>query len=304
MTHKEKYCGVIVPMTTPLTQQGEIDQQGVINIVNGLISNRCIPFVLGTTGESLSIGEKQKLDLVRYTVEATAGKDLVYAGISGNCYQESVAQAHAFSDFGADVLVAHLPCYYPIDEAQMEAYYLALADASPLPLMLYNIPVTTNLSMPMDLIDRLSRHENIVGFKDSERGEDRLQQGLELWRDRQDFTYHLGWAAKSSAGLQGGLDGIVPASANLTPGLYRGIYDAVKNGDFDEADRLQAITDEVSAYYQEGRTLSHFIPILKAMLAAADLCEPYVAPPMITLPQQEIEQIKNDVLTRFGQYLS
>ena len=136
MNHKEKYRGVIVPLTTPLTQQGEIDQQGVINIVNGLLANRCTPFVLGTTGKSMSIGEKLKSDLVRYTVEATGGKDLVYTGISGNCYQESLAQSHAFRDLGADVVVAHLPCYYPIDEAQMKAYFLQLADESPLPLML------------------------------------------------------------------------------------------------------------------------------------------------------------------------
>ena len=118
-------------------------------------------------------------------------------------------------------------------------YFEKLADASPLPIMLYNIPVTTHLSMPISLVDKLSYHDNIVGFKDSERGDDRLNESLNLWKNRNDFTYHLGWAAMSSYGLQNGLDGIVPSSGNLVPGLYRAIYDNVKAGNFEEANAIQ-----------------------------------------------------------------
>tara|TARA_R110002049_G_scaffold1537_4_gene11861 strand:+ start:10178 stop:11089 length:912 start_codon:yes stop_codon:yes gene_type:complete len=302
MNYKEKFCGVIVPMVTPFTEQFEIDRQGVENIVHGFLKNKCTPFVLGTTGESPSISNNKKSDLIKYTVKTVNGKDLVYAGISGNSFEDSVVNARLYCDLGVDVLVAHLPSYYPIDENQMLHYYEALANVAPLPLMLYNIPVTTHLSIPLNIVDTLSYHDNIIGFKDSQRGEDRLNASLSLWKDREDFTFHLGWAAMSSYGLQNGLDGIVPSSGNLVPGLYRGIYDAVKSGNVKKAEELQETTDVISAYYQEGKILSRAFPILKAMMDAFGLCKPYVSPPMETLSVEEILDIKKDVLEKFGQY--
>ena len=139
MNYKEKYCGVIVPMITPFTETLEIDKQGVENIIEGFRLNRCNAFVLGTTGESSSISNRKKLDLVKYTIEAVDGKDLVYVGISGNCLEETLDNAKRFADQGADVLVAHLPYYYPLDEKQMLNFFEKLADNVPLPLMLYNI---------------------------------------------------------------------------------------------------------------------------------------------------------------------
>jgi 4-hydroxy-tetrahydrodipicolinate synthase len=302
MNIKEKYCGVIVPMLTPLNENLDIDKGGVENIVHEFMQNNCNAFVLGTTGESSSIPIDKKIDLVKYTVEAVKGKNLVYAGISGNCLQECIDNAKQFADIGADVLVAHLPSYYPINEKQMLNYFEKLADAVPLPLMIYNIPVTTNLSMPISLVDKLSHHEKIVGFKDSERGDERLSESLNLWKNREDFTFHLGWAAMSSYGLQNGLDGIVPSSANLVPQLYRKIYDSVKTGDIKEADRIQEITDIISAYYQQGNILSEAFPIFKAMMKSFGLCEPYVASPMINLSQDELKGIKSEVLAKFGEF--
>lgn len=304
MNYKEKYCGVIVPMLTPLTESLTIDKKGVENIVNGFMKNKCNAFVLGTTGESSSIPNDKKLDLVKYTVEIVNGKNLVYAGISGNCLEESIENAKKFADQGVDVLVAHLPCYYPISEKHMLNYFEKLADEVTLPLMTYNIPVTTNLSIPLELVDKLSYHENIVGFKDSQRGDDRLKESLKLWKNRNDFTFHLGWAAMSSYGLQNGLDGIVPSSANLVPKLYREIYDAVKRGDIEKAAQIQEITDVISAYYQQGNILSDAFPIFKAMMKSFGLCEPHVASPMMTISSDRLKEIENEVLEKFGKYKS
>ena len=304
MTVKETYCGVIVPMVTPLDARGAIDDLGVRRIIGNLVANRCSPFVAGTTGESSSISDARKAELVRIAVEEAAGKELVYAGIADNCLEESLSKARLYRDLGADAVVAHLPWYYPIDDAHMREYFLALAEACPLPVMMYNIPVTTNLSLPLELLDELSRHENIVGVKDSERGDDRLRESLELWRDREDFTFHLGWAAMSSFGLQNGLDGIVPSSANLVPGVYRGIYDAARSGDAAEADRLQTIGDEISDYYQVGYPLSRSVPRFKAMLNAFGFCQPYVASPMLALTGQDLDDVREETRVRFGKFVT
>ena len=303
MSIKEKYAGVVVPMITPLSADGGLDVAAAKRIAGNLVAHRCAPFVAGTTGESHSLSDNQKAACVKAAVEAAEGRELVYAGVSDNCLFSAIDKARQYKEIGADVVVAHLPCYYKIEEEQMRTWYQALADASPLPVMMYNIPVTTGLSMPLPLVDELSRHENIVGFKDSERGDERLARSLALWRDRTDFTYHLGWAAMSAYGLKNGLDGIVPSSANLVPALYRGIYDASKSGDFVEADRLQAITDDISDYYQKDRILSRSIPVFKAMMQAFGLCEAHAASPMITLSVDEIAAITVEVRDRYGRYI-
>ena len=289
-------------MITPLTADYRLDEDGARRIVRGLVNDRCAPFVCSTTGEAASLSDRDKAELVRVAVDEAGGQQLIYAGIADNCLAGSLNKAEEYCALGADVAVAHLPYYYPIDEAEMEAYFEALADACPLPLILYNIPVTTGLSVPVALLDKLSRHGNIVGVKDSERGDDRLRECLALWRGREDFSFHLGWAAMSAFGLLNGLDGIVPSSANMVPGLYRALYDAARRGDDAEANRLQAITDDISAYYQKDLSLSRSIPKFKAMLEACGICGPFAAPPMLTLSERERELVAEEVRARFAQY--
>lgn len=300
MTNTQKYAGVIVPMISPLSASGDIDRDACRRIVEHIVTADCAPFLAGTTGESHSLDDLQKATLVAETVSQTGGRQPVYAGISDNCLSSAIAKARDYSVLGADVAVAHLPCYYTIERDEMEAWYRQLADQSPLPVIIYNIPSTTGLSMPLDLVDRLSSHDNIVGLKESERGDDRLDRALALWGDREDFTFHLGWAAKSAYGLARGLDGIVPSSANFVPALYRQLYQAAKSGDVQEAERLQSLTDDISLYYQDGRVLSRSLPMLKAMMASADLCEAHAAPPMLTLAGSDVARIGEDLRARFG----
>ncbi len=294
--------GVIVPLVTPLDARGRLDAGGATRLVERVVAAGCAPFVGGTTGEAASLAEDTRTGLVEIAVAAAAGAELVYAGIAGNCLENCLERARRYARLGADVAVCHLPAYYPLDEEQMRAWYLRLADACPLPLMLYNIPATTSLSIPLPLVEELSRHENVVGMKDSERDEERMRECAARWRAREDFTLHVGWAARSAWGVENGFDAIVPSSANLVPGLYRRLYDAAARGDAAEAARLQALTDEIGAVYQQGRSLGRSLPVLKAMLAALGVCQPFVAPPLLALPAAELEAVARVVRERWPRY--
>lgn len=294
---KQRYRGVIVPLVSPLLEDGSADVESTERLVDHVSSNGCAPFALGTTGESASLSMDNKVKLVKAAVSGASGRQVVYAGISDNCTEGCLELAHRFADAGANVAVAHLPSYYPLKEAHMRDWYLRLADTCPLPLMLYNIPVTTNMSIPISLIDELSTHPNIVGFKDSERGEERFEEACTLWKDREDFTFHIGWAARSYEGLRMGADGIVPATANLIPAAFRAIVDGVSNGAFNAAKAAQDRVAPVSDYYQGGRTLAEFLPILKAMLDARGLCGPAVAPPLTALSGDDLAQVHKDTET-------
>lgn len=287
MKNIKKYSGVVVPMVTPLRADKSIDLDAVTTLVNHLIEGGCHPFVLGTTGESSSVTFENKVALVKKTVEAAGGKAMVYAGISGNSFQESLDQATIYTDLGADVLVAHVPYYYPLNQNHILNYYQQLASAVSLPLIVYNMPMTTNMSIDLETADVLSQHPNIVGYKESERGEERMAKAIGLWKDREDFSYLLGWAAKSYEGMLLGADGLVPSTGNLTPQLYSTIYESVLSGNNETAQKAQEKSDAISKVYQENQILCNAIPILKFLLAKYNLCTKEVLLPMIALNEVE-----------------
>lgn len=288
---EKKYSGVIVPMITPLSETLRIDHSAVEIIIQQFEETNVSPFLLGTTGESVSLSLDQKTVLVRTVTNCTSNQTKVYAGISGNCLQESVNEAKTYFDFGVDAVVAHLPFYYPVSSFQMLAYYKQLADTIDGPLFLYNNPITTNISIPLDVIESLSYHSNIVGLKDSERGLERLEEAIHLWSEREDFAHLLGWAAQSAYALQKGSDGIVPSTGNLSPRLYYNLYTAAREGNLKDANELQQKTNILSEVYQKNRDLSQSLPALKVMMEEKGLCRSYVMPPMYRLEEKEQNEI-------------
>lgn len=300
MKKQKPYSGVVVPMITPFTESGKIDVASVHKLVPHLTASGTLPFVAGTTGEGPSISRTEKRVLVSEACKAAAGSTPVYAGISSNCLAESVEEAKAYHDLGAAVIVATMPAYYPADPDAMLRYFTALADAIPLPLMLYNIPATTHLSIPIALVDKLSHHPNMAGFKDSERGLERIDEATRLWAPRDDFSYFTGWAVQSQYALQRGADGIVPSSGNLVPGVYQAILEAASNGDEQRAAKAQQKGDAVSALYQKDRTLGASLAAFKAMLRAYGLCEPHMLPPLYRLQQDKEEGLQQTVVSTFG----
>jgi 4-hydroxy-tetrahydrodipicolinate synthase len=287
----KNFKGVIVPMITPFDQNLLIDLSAIERIVDSLVRENISPFVLGTTGESVSISESQKTLLVKSVVRNVKGRVKTYAGISGNCLQDSIENARIYTDLGVDAVVAHIPFYYPLSSRQMMQYYEELANSILCPLILYNNPITTKQSIPLEVIDALSHHTNIAGVKDSERGMERLEQSIKLWSNRADFSHFVGWAAQSAYALQKGSDGIVPSTGNLTPKLYSDLYEAVQKGEFEKANELQEKTNTISEIYQKDRNLSQSIPALKTMMSAFGLCHPFVLPPIYNLDEQEHKQI-------------
>ncbi len=301
---QKKYSGVIVPMITPFSKELSIDLQSVEKILATFLKANVSPFLAGTTGESVSISDSQKLLLIKTAVNFVNHRTNVYAGISSNCLQESIDNARKYTDMGVDAVVAHLPFYYPISSDQMLRYFEQLADNVPCPLILYNIPVTTKQSIPLDVIEKLSHHPNIVGIKDSEKGLERLDKALELWRNRTDFVHLMGSAVQSAYALLHGSDGIIPSTGNITPKLYSDMVEAAMHGEVEKVNDLQEKTNRVSEIYQKDRNLSQSIPALKVMMSVYGLCQPYATPPMYALETKEQQLIKQETKKILGPELS
>jgi len=286
----KQYAGVVVPMVTPV-RDGAVDLEAVHTIIRSFAEAGVHALVLGTTGEGNLVSQGETILLTDAAVEAAEGKIRIYAGVTGLCLKEQISQIEGFARAGADVAVAILPSYYALTEEQMVDYYTALADASPLPVMLYNILATTHLSIPVEAVRKLSMHPNIVGLKDSERDLERMAACIDIARDREDFSYFCGWAAQSAHSLELGADGIVPSTGNFVPKHFRALYDAAVEGDMEEAQRLQEVTDDMAKVYQQGRPLGQQLPALKGSMEQCELCGREMLPPLTMLPEAEYKKI-------------
>jgi dihydrodipicolinate synthase/N-acetylneuraminate lyase len=280
MYKEKKYKGIIVPAVTPLTKEYKLDTAAVEKIFAGFYQHGISPFILGTTGESASLPGKIKTDYLKAAASNKKAGTVLYAGISSNVVEESLEFAKLCADHAVDAVAATLPSYYALTSSQMQKYFEELADAIPLPLVIYNIPATTHMSIPLEVIDELSRHPNIVAVKDSERNEERLMKSLELWKDRSDFGHFLGWAAKSAMALIGGSDGLIPSTGNFAPQVYSTMWNAFLANDFKEVYAMQQLSDQYGELYQAGKTLGESLLALKIVMKEKGLCEAVVMPPL------------------------
>lgn len=295
MVKQKKYHGVVVPMVTPFTANGEIDLEAAGRITDYLIQGGVYPFVIGTTGESPSISPSAKARFVETVVKKNAGRTPTYAGIMDNCLASSVKMAEQFFELGVDVVVACVPSYYPLTSDDILDYFEKLVEHVPGPLMLYNIPMTTGVSIPLELIDRLSHHSAIIGLKDSLRDIDRMKQAVDLWKGREDFAYLTGCTALSSKALTMGADGIVPSVGNIVPDLFNKLYHAVLNGNMEQAEQCQKRSDKIAELFQKNRGLSESLPMLKAIIHLLGFCGPKVLPPLRDITSDQLKALKEDM---------
>lgn len=297
-----KYHGVVVPMVTPITKNNEIDINAVKRIINNFAQYNVSALIMGTTGEGNSVSVESGVKMIKAASEAATGRITIYAGLAGNCISEQYDAAVKFIEAGADVIAATLPCYYSLTPKQMYEYYKNLADTLTAPLMLYNITITTHMSIPLDVIEKLSHHPNIVGLKDSENNIQRMEEALTLFSDREDFAYFCGCAANSAKALSLGADGIVPSVGNYLPKIYNDLFEAGISGNTEIANDLQAKTIEIGKINTDNLTLGESLAGLKVIMKMYGLCETYMLPPLTELEEKTVINIQNKVRDIINKY--
>lgn len=293
---KEKLVsGVIVPMLTPVNEKMEVDLFSAEKMINNFVTKGVYPFLLGTTGEGTSVTYKERKKFVKNIAEKFSDKTKIYINIGGNCVTETLEASKVFADLGADFIVSVLPSYYVLDSDQMLRYYESLADASPRPIIIYNITATTHLSIPLDVVEKLSHHPNIAGLKDSERDIKRFDKSIESFKDREDFSHIVGWGAKSYDSLKKGSDGLVPSTGNFSPGMFKDMYDYILQGDLANGERMQNETDELAKIYQKDKSLGQSLAAAKVIMKYYGLCETFMLPPLNELSKEMEKEIINNL---------
>ena len=299
MSVPTRHQGVIVPLVTPVTSAGELDESAAARLVDHLASNGCGMLVLGTTGEVASLPRALRQRYVEIAVRVAAKRTPVFACPASNCVSFSIETANDYLAAGADAVVGILPNYYKLEPAEMLAYFERLADGIRGPLMVYNMPATTGMSLPLDVIEALCERPNVTGLKDSEGTAGRREEVAKRFGGRRDFSLFMGIAAHSVPALRLGFDGLVPSSGNLYPERWSALYTAARSGDWAAAEKLQGQLDALGAIFQRNRTLGQSLAALKAGLGLRGLCGPDMTPPLLPLSPADQEAVR-DELRRLG----
>jgi len=288
---QKRFSGIVVPMITPLNKDFTVDCDAVVRIMKLFYTSGIHPLILGTTGESSSIGAKESYRFVAAAVKAKGENQCVYAGLVGNQVEELIVRGNKYLELGADCVVATLPSYYTLTPAQMTHFYITLADNIQGPVMVYNIKATTQMSIPVEVVAELSKHPNIWGLKDSERDAERMATFIDAYKNREDFSYFCGWGAQSAGSLKLGADGIVPSTGNIVPDMYGKLYQAALTGNWEECLNWQEETDRIATVYQKDRTLGQSLAALKVLVNSKGNCTTTMMPPLTELGEAEVRQI-------------
>jgi 4-hydroxy-tetrahydrodipicolinate synthase len=295
MNNGSKYHGAVVPLVTPFTPQGELDEPALDRLLDAQIAGGVEGvFVLGTTGEGAHVPKQIRRQVVVKTIARVDKRALVYVGL-GDVRGADASEANEFLQAGADVVVVHPPISEKIPADALLAWFQSLLDRVQGPLMLYNMPATTGVSIPLDAVEKLIGHPNLAGVKDSENNPQRHEEMLKRFSGKKGFAVFIGVGALMEKGLKRGADGIVPSVGNLIPEVCQQLCLAAQKSDWGAAENLYSRMSAVAALYQNGRTLNESLAALKVAMQFRGLCASAVLPPLITLPPAEVEKIRGQM---------
>lgn len=226
-------------MITPFTDAGALDLDGAQRLADRLVADGCDGLVLsGTTGESPTTTDTEKSALVRAVREAVGGRASIVAGVGTADTLHSVELALAAEKAGADGLLVVTPYYSRPPQDAVETHFREIADASGLPLVLYDIPGRTGTRIEPDTMIRLAEHPRIVAVKDC--AYDLL--GTQKVLARTELAYYAGCDEQVLALYAVGGAGYVSTVANVAPRQFRAVIDAFDAGRTAEAARRQQRT--------------------------------------------------------------
>ena len=240
----KKLEGIIPATITPFRKDGGFDAPAMRRIVNHQLDAGVDGlYVCGGTGEGMLMTSGERQEALETVLDEVNGRALVIAHIGAFQVDETMVLARHASQAGADAIAALPPAYFYVpDEVTLVRYYTAIAEASEVPVLIYNIPQRTGIAMTDDLFERFLGVENIVGMKDSSGDIPSLGQFMTRGEDVVIFE---GNDSVLLPGLLAGACGGIGASYNIMPQLLVRIWDAFQAKDIDVAASTQLTVNEV-----------------------------------------------------------
>lgn len=276
-------AGVMVALASPLHRDGGVDEPATARLVEHVLAGGVHGLLaLGSTGETAALDEPSRRKVLAAVVEAAGGRVPVLCGVAQPQLGAAAAEVEAAAKLGAVAALVAPPFYYPMSQAQLLDFYRRLAERSPLPLMLYNIPQFTKVVAEPASVAALAREGAIKGIKDSSRDFEYFEGVCLATRDMPAFRVFTGSDSMLLASLAVGGSGTICGAGNIAPAWVVRIYDAYMRGDIAQSRAAQDELYRLVMAVREGV----FPSAIKAALHLLGVCEPWTAPPVSRLDER------------------
>jgi 4-hydroxy-2-oxoglutarate aldolase len=232
--------GIFAPVITPFKGDGELDRSGFEHNVKAHMSAGLRGVVVtGSTGEAPLLDERERESVMEWARQHVPSDRVLIAGIGSESTRTTLRLADRAGERGVDAVLVVAPHYFAsaMTDDALRAHYLRIADESPVPVVLYNIPKYMHFKLSQPLVQELARHENVVGIKDSSGDRELMETYLTAQGDS--FTTLTGSGQLWKTALQMGARGGILAVSLFAPGLTTAVAEAVARKDTATADALQ-----------------------------------------------------------------
>ena len=255
------FHGSMVALVRPMSPDGALDHDSLARLIEFHIENGTDAIVaVGTTGESATLDEDEHCALIREIVERVRGRVPVIAGTGANATREAIRLTRCAQQAGADACLLVTPYYNKPTQEGLYLHYKAVADAVPIPQILYNVPGRTACDLLPETVARLATVANIIGVKEATGNIARAREILDRCGDKMD-VYAGDDATAMELMLMGG-KGVISVTANVAPRLMHQMSAAALRGDRAQAD---AINQRLMPLHQELFIESNPIPVKWAL---------------------------------------
>jgi 4-hydroxy-tetrahydrodipicolinate synthase len=285
------FSGSMVAVVTPMTAAGEIDLQAWERLLQWHETQGTdAVVVVGTTGESPTVTLAEAGELVRRAVRVLGDRVPVIAGTGTNSTAGTIERTKALAAAGAKAALVVTPYYNKPTQEGLFQHFMAVAEASPVPLILYNVPSRTGVDLHPDTIIRLSRHPRILGVKESTGSLARVE---ELVARCKDLEIYSGEDPIAVASIRAGARGVISVTANVAPARMHEMCAHALAGRFAEA---EAIDDRLQGLHRSLFTESNPIPV-KWAVAELGLIPPGLRLPLTPFSPQHHAVVREAMAT-------
>ena len=277
-------------MVTPMTFEGEVDWPGVESLMDTLISHGADGLVVtGTTGETSTLTDAEKIQLVTTGKSVSSGRAMIITGGGSNETAHAIELYKASEKAGADGLMIVTPYYNKPTQAGVLTHFRMISDATDLPVILYDIPGRSGIEITYDTLLRAAKHPNIVAVKDAKGDLSEVSRVM----NNTDLIYFAGDDANALPTLAIGGAGLIGVTANIAPEPYRLMVDAVNSGDLHTATAQHKLLEPLvraTMTHVPGTVATKYILQGLGRIGSARVRLPLVGP-----EESEAANIENDI---------
>ena len=284
-----KYKGLGVALVTPFDQDLKVDHSSLVKLVAHTLDNGLDYFVVqGTTGESVTVAATEKIEILNTICDNNTGNKPIMFGCGGNNTKNIIAEIKSLSNQKIDSILSVCPSYNKPSQAGLINHFKLIADNSPFPVVLYNVPGRTSVNLVAESTLELADHENIIGIKEAS-GD--LTQCMKIAKYKpEDFMLISGDDLLTLPLISIGGVGVISVLGNWFTRSMKEIVDFGLSGRYDKArDALNSILDINPLMYEEGNPAG-----IKYLLSLAGITKDYVRPSLNTISDELKKKIKKE----------